>query len=140
MRQAVVLVSWAAVYLIVLLAAFAGLIKVASGWDAVVVTSGSMSPKLRSGDVIFIEAHPEEMLGQRSVITFRGADDGLVTHRVFETRVADESYVTKGDANPGPDADLVHRDQVVGVGRLVVPFLGLPVVWAARATSLPSRR
>lgn len=131
-RQVVVLVSWAAVYLVVLLAAFAGVIKVASGWDAVVVTSGSMSPTLRIGDVVFIDDHPDQMLGQRTVITFErvGGDDGLVTHRVFETLAADESYVTKGDANPTPDADAVHRDDVVGVGRLVVPFLGLPVVWA----------
>lgn len=132
-RQMVALVSWSAVYLIVLLATCAGLVTVTSGWDAVVVTSGSMSPKLRAGDLLFIDEHPPEMLGQRSVITFRrpGGDGELVTHRVFETIADDEVYVTKGDANPAPDVDRVPRDEVVGVGRLVVPFVGLPVVWAA---------
>lgn len=129
--RAAVLVSWSVVYLTVLLAAFAGIIRIASGWDAVVVTSGSMSPTLRRGDVLFIEDHPDDLVGQQSVITFEGGDQGtgLTTHRVFETLIVDQSYVTKGDANPTPDTDVVARDRVVGVGRLVVPFLGLPVIW-----------
>lgn len=128
------LVSWAVLYLVALLGAMAAVIAIAGNWDPVVVTSGSMSPTLRAGDVIFIEERPDELLGQRSVITFErdGADGDLVTHRIFEVLSDHQSYVTKGDANPTVDSDPVRHDDVVGVGRMVVPFLGLPVVWSAQ--------
>ena len=136
-RQVVILISWSIVYMTILLAAMAGLVKFASGWDPVVVSSGSMSPTLHVGDVLFVEEHPDELLGQQSVITYRrSADDELVTHRVFEALKDEESYVTKGDANPTPDTDLVHRTDVEGVGRLVVPFLGLPLIWMAEGNAL----
>jgi signal peptidase I len=136
-QQLVVLISWAAVFLVLLLAAIAGLIAVTTGWDSVVVTSNSMSPTLRAGDVLFLAEHPDEPLGQQSVITFeRSAGAGeLVTHRIFETLADEQSYVTKGDANPTPDTDVVHQSQVVGVGRLVVPFLGLPILWMAEGNT-----
>ena len=40
LRQVVVLLSWSLVYMTILLAAMAGLIRFASGWEPVVVTSG----------------------------------------------------------------------------------------------------
>ncbi|NND76137.1 MAG: signal peptidase I, partial [Ilumatobacter sp.] len=131
------LVSWAALYLVALLAAMASVIMIAGTWDPVVVTSGSMSPTLRAGDVLFIEQHPDDLLGQQSVITFeRAAGDGeLVTHRIFEVLSDEQAYVTKGDANPTTDSDTVHRTDVAGVGRMVVPFLGLPLVWSAEGNT-----
>ena len=52
----------------------------------------------------------------------------LVTHRVVGQE-ADGSYRTQGDANPTPDPRPVHPGNIVGVGRLLVPMVGLPVVW-----------
>ncbi|MEM7338192.1 MAG: EAL domain-containing protein [Actinomycetota bacterium] len=43
--------------------------------------------------------------------------------------VEDDGYVTKGDANPTPDPESLTADQIDGIGRLVVPFVGLPAVW-----------
>lgn len=41
----------------------------------------------------------------------------------------DGSYVTRGDANRQPDSTLLRLEQVVGVGRMLVPLVGLPLVW-----------
>ena len=41
----------------------------------------------------------------------------------------DGTLVTKGDANPTPDSVDVPRESVTGLGRLLVQFVGLPVVW-----------
>ena len=128
-RSTAALLCWSIVYFVVVLAAMTGLIRVVTGWDAVVIESGSMQPTLNVGDVLFLDDPPETAVGQRSVITFERADGELVTHRVFETDPATPSYITKGDANPSPDVDIVDGDQVVGVGTLVVPYVGLPVVW-----------
>ncbi len=128
-RESVVVVGWAAMYFVVVLAAMAGLIAATTGWDAVVITSGSMSPTLRPGDVMFVDEHPDGLVGQQAVITFERDDGEVVTHRVFQTDAAESSYITKGDANESPDSDVVRRDDVIGVGWLVVPYIGTPVIW-----------
>lgn len=115
---------------IVLLGTWLAIIVFATGWRPIVITGGSMQPALRVGDVILVDDHPSGLLGQRSVITYqpvRGA--GLVTHRIHEVLPESQTYVTKGDANPRADTDPVSPAQIVGVGRLVIPVLGLPVVW-----------
>ncbi len=126
------LMAWIYVYLVSLLGLWIVLVMVATGWRPIVVTSGSMAPTLRPGDVLLVDDPSGELVGQRSVITFDDPRRGeLVTHRVFEVLAEDRSYITKGDANPSPDTDRVAADDVVGIGRLVVPLIGLPVVWAA---------
>jgi hypothetical protein len=41
----------------------------------------------------------------------------------------DHSLVTKGDANVTEDSVAVPSDSVIGLGRLLVQFIGLPVAW-----------
>ncbi len=128
--QAVGLLSWTVVHLTLLLVAIAVVVAVTSGWSPVVVTGGSMAPSVRVGDVLFVEEPTDELIGQQSVITYDDRERGeLVTHRVFEVDVENGTYTTKGDANVEPDSGPIHHSDVVGVGRLLIPFLGLPIVW-----------
>jgi signal peptidase I len=125
------LLAWVYLYLLLLLAAWVCVATIATGWAPVVVTSGSMQPTLRPGDVLLLDDAPDEgLLAQRTVVTFRPADDpdSLVTHRIFA--VGDDHYITKGDANPTPDTDPLPAGAVEGVGRLVIPLVGLPLLWA----------
>ncbi|MGI9607704.1 MAG: signal peptidase I [Acidimicrobiales bacterium] len=126
------LLAWIHVYLLALLGAWIVIVMLTTGWAPIIVTTGSMTPTLRPGDVVMVDDHPDDgLLGQRTVITFEspGGDGELITHRVFETLPAAELYITKGDANQSPDSDRVSPTQVRGVARLVVPLVGLPVVW-----------
>lgn len=134
------MVAWIHLYVVGMLAAWVGVVVLVTGWDPVVITSGSMSPTLRPGDVLVVDEHPaDELVGQRSVITFRSAadDQELITHRVAEVLSNDRVYITQGDANPTRDSDPVTVDRVEGVGRLVVPLIGLPVVWATEGNMVP---
>lgn len=136
----VALLAWIQLYLLGLLGVWVIIVMTATGWQPIVVTTGSMTPTLRPGDVLMISEHPDDtLLGQRTVITFENQrEDGeLITHRVFETLPGSRRYITKGDANPSVDTDRVDPDQVVGVGQLVVPLVGLPVVWAKQG-NLPA--
>ncbi|MEM1332360.1 MAG: signal peptidase I, partial [Actinomycetota bacterium] len=103
-----------------------------AGWGPVVVTSDSMRPTLDAGDVVLVSA--DASIGQRDVIVFERGD-ALIAHRVFA--VEDDFFITKGDANASPDTDPVAASDVVGAGRLVIPMVGLPIVWAQTGQWLP---
>jgi signal peptidase I len=97
----------------------------------VVVTSASMSPLIRTGDVVLGAAPPAEPLAAGAVITFAGPSsdgaDRLITHRVVVA--TPDGYLTRGDANRVDDRGVVAYEDVRRVGRLVVPVLGYPAVW-----------
>jgi signal peptidase I len=99
-------------------------------WDPVLITSGSMQPHIRAGDMVLVDDVGEEQLSPGSVITFSfpGAGDDLVTHRIMEV-TADGAYLTKGDANPSGDSSPVEPGDVFGAPRLLVSTVGLPLLW-----------
>lgn len=100
-----------------------------AGWHPVVVTGGSMRPGLEPGDVVLIDDVPDDVL-PGTIVSYRDpARPGrLVTHRLHAVS-GDGTLETKGDANAVPDSTPVAREDVAGVGRLLVPLLGRPVMW-----------
>jgi signal peptidase I len=105
-------------------------------WQPVVITSGSMGPMIRQGDIVLLGAVPDEV-APGTVVTFEDPtrDGGLTTHRVTGIN-EDGTYQTRGDANLDADSTPVTRDALVGVGRLLVPFIGLPLTWMQGAILL----
>lgn len=120
-------VVWAVLTVTVLLSSWVAFGWWVGGWTPVTITSGSMEPALSVGDVLLIADDDLDGFGQRSIVVFE-RDDTLVAHRVFA--VEGDVLTTKGDANASPDVQPVASEDVVGVGRLVVPFIGRPIVWA----------
>ncbi|MFG2078382.1 signal peptidase I [Nonomuraea maritima] len=100
------------------------------GWRTSVILTGSMAPQIMPGDVVLFERRPAHTLGPGAVVLFAHPHrpDQLLTHRIREVR-PDGRIVTVGDANLRPDATPIGPDQVLGQGRLRVPWIGLPVVW-----------
>ncbi len=118
------------VYLLAALGALAILVPLATGMRSTVLMSDSMARSLAAGDVVLIEGHNGEGLGNGTVVMFRDmAQPGRhITHRIVGVN-RDGSYQTAGDANAQPDSTPVFPHQVVGVGRAVVPSIGLPALW-----------
>ncbi len=101
----------------------------ATDWEPVVITSGSMEPTIGPGDVVLARPVDRESLAPGAIVVFDDAQrNGLVTHRVSSVN-DDGSLVTKGDANQSPDGQSLHPGEVLGAGRLVVPEIGTPVLW-----------
>ncbi|WP_157767777.1 signal peptidase I [Actinosynnema pretiosum] len=98
------------------------------GWRPVVVTSGSMGPLVRPGDVVLLDPAPdrEPLVGDVVVYSRSGAPS--VMHRVVG-RDDDGRYRTRGDANPTPDAAPVAPEDVLGRVRGLVPGLGAPALF-----------
>lgn len=101
------------------------------GWNSYLIATGSMEPGISAGDIVVsspgIQGH--DLTGL--VITFEdpSIEDHILTHRVV-TVEGDGSLITKGDANPTPDTTPVRPEAVTGIGRLLVHYVGLPVIWA----------
>ncbi|MFI6683191.1 signal peptidase I [Streptomyces sp. NPDC050485] len=106
------------------------LAALACGWSPSVIVSGSMEPSLSRGDVIAVRQVKATEVGGGAVIAFNDPSHGgqLTAHRAIK-RWHGDSYETKGDANPKPDAGLVTPDRLKGVVAAVVPFVGATWLW-----------
>lgn len=126
--------AWLYLYSVAWLLAYAVLAVLVLGWKPVVITGGSMEPHIAAGDLVMV-TDVDERLGAGTVVTYRQPGrDRLVTHRVVEA--LPEGYRTRGDANAVPDSDIVPDDAVHGAGRLLIPFLGRPLVWGQQGAVL----
>ena len=94
------------------------------GMKSLAVLSGSMEPKIPVGSIVIIyDVEPDE-LQTGDVITYNLGGGTLVTHRVVEVDVDNQSIITKGDANEVEDGAPVSFSQVVGKMKMHVPYLG----------------
>lgn len=99
------------------------------GWRPTVVSSGSMAPAVRTGDVLLAEPGDGEGSVPGTVILYEDAVRGdIVAHRIRSV-TEDGRFITQGDANPGADSTPVDPGRVQGVGRMLVPYAGLPAHW-----------
>ncbi len=97
-----------------------------------VVLTGSMSPAIKTGSVVFVE--PQSSYGENDIITFRKSSlNEPVTHRIVgvQDNAGLISYVTKGDANESADLNLVGPSEVLGRVHFSIPLLGF-LLFAAR--------
>lgn len=106
------------------------LLPLVLGWRPYVVKSGSMEPRIKVGDVIIAspDQKPQDLLGRVTVFHDPAVPSNVKSHRVVALN-PDGTLTTKGDANPTPDPVAVPPAQVTGIGRLLVRWAGLPLVW-----------
>lgn len=110
------------------LLALAAVAHLVPGWSSTVVSSGSMAPLVRPGDVVVYSDTDVDKLDVGSVIVFTRDDGVQLVHRVVEVD-ADGSLITRGDANSTADPDRVTHADVRGRAFVLVPWVGLPRVW-----------
>jgi signal peptidase len=100
----------------------------AFGHPVMTVLSGSMTPVIRTGDLIVdnpVTAAQARNLHAGQIISVREApgSQAIITHRIVAVKVVDGAvgYVTKGDANNAPDTTLRRASDVIGVFRFAIP-------------------
>lgn len=107
-----------------------------------IVSGNSMYPTLQNGDLVFYKATNTQDIPNGTIIVFvQGGTsdpllDGLVRpvliHRVVGEEIQSDGtvcYQTKGDNNQANDPFLTKSDQVLGVAVLVIPKVGLLVLF-----------
>lgn len=101
-----------------------------TGLTPTLIISGSMAPTIAAGDIVLIGNAADEELRAGDVVTFDDpATPGrLLTHRIAGVQ-ADGTIRTRGDANASEDSTSIRRSHIRGVGRVLVPAVGMPLVW-----------
>ena len=89
------------------------------GIRSFVVMTGSMSPALPVGSMVFTARQNSYNIGQ--IITFKRGGIS-VTHRILD--IQNSQFITKGDANNTPDSQKVNQADIIGHDVAVVPFIG----------------
>ncbi len=88
------------------------------GVGATVVLSGSMEPRLSTGDLLFIAER--DSYGVGDIVVFQDGRTAVV-HRIIA--MDEEGIVTQGDANNTPD-DPISLDQIKGALVFDIPLVG----------------
>jgi signal peptidase len=131
LTPALSILCWFYLSVVAFLFAWVVVVWTVVGWKPMVVTTGSMQPAINPGDIV-LSAPPEDdvRLDAGTVITFEDPNrpGELITHRIDEIN-PDGTYATRGDANSSADSYEVEPEELTGVGRLLVPAVGLPRVW-----------
>lgn len=96
------------------------------GLSAFSVEAGSMEPTIKKGSMVYVRrGYSAEDYRENDIVTFAdSAGTKSFTHRIVHINAADNSFITKGDANK--DVDLQPTSAVFAIGKVefAVPFLG----------------
>lgn len=110
------------VVMLALAAALAG--PLLFGAKSFVVLTGSMTPTIPVGSIVYTQTADPETLEAGDVVTYTALESQvMVTHRVVENHPDSRELVTKGDANNDNDSPVAY-DRLVGKMALHIPYLG----------------
>ncbi len=99
-------------------------------YGVIVVGSGSMEGTLNIGDIAIFESYNRQKINKDDVIIFN-RDDVKFIHRVVKITFTNNEYryYTKGDANQELDEGYVTRNDMIGVSKLRIKYIGYPSIW-----------
>jgi signal peptidase I len=91
------------------------------------ISSNSMWPALKQGDIIFIKKVSPEDIKVDDIIVWQQEERGFVIHRVI--KIKENAIITRGDANTAEDPPVAF-EKIVGKmlefrgNALKIPYLG----------------
>ena len=67
----------------------------------------------------------------QAIKALKEAEKEIVVHRLIRIVKADNEvfYYTKGDANKEEDDYLIKKEDIIGIVRFKIPYIGYPTVW-----------
>lgn len=94
-------------------------------YKSYIITTNSMEPSIKVGDVVVTKSIKEKDLKEGDVITFRDNQE-VITHRIVKIDNVDNMnyYITKGDNNNVEDQKKVVYSEIEGKSILIIPGLG----------------
>lgn len=96
------------------------------------IASDSMYPALKKGDAIILEKTDKKNINtlKKGMIVAYEQDGKIVTHRILtiELQNGKEYIITKGDNNSTKDVQKKTKDDIIGIVRFRIPYVGYPSV------------
>lgn len=90
-----------------------------------------MKPEFSRGDVCIVKKIDEvEEIQQGDIIEYIYNNTSIL-HRVIkiEESITRKEFITKGDNNTMQDIYPVHEEQILGIVKYKIPYIGYPSVW-----------
>ena len=95
------------------------------------IASNSMYPTLQKGDAIIIKKlndNDKKKIEIGDIIVFQ-EEGHIITHRVVE--IKEGVYITKGDNNSTKDMNKKTKNDILGLVKVRIPYLGYPSVFVS---------
>lgn len=101
-------------------------------YQALTIGSGSMSPAIEKGDVIILKGMKNEearKIKKGDVLVYNH-DNKIIVHRVIKKSNNGKtiSFKTKGDYNNTKDSWIVKQEDVIGIVKFRIRWVGMPTV------------
>lgn len=100
-------------------------------YGILIIGSGSMTGAINKGDAIFFEQYNKnKKIEEGQVIIFNKKDIRIV-HRVVDIKNVngETRYTTKGDANPENDEGYITDEDITGICKFKITYIGYPTIW-----------
>ncbi len=96
------------------------------------IVSNSMKPIYSRGAMVVVQKQEAVDIAVGDIVQYQ-ASGKTITHRVIsvdydENGTGDRVFITKGDNSPSQDPP-VGAEQIIGVVRFYIPYIGYPTVW-----------
>ena len=117
------------IFIVIFVSFMVGLFK----YEPIAIISNSMHPVFNRGDVVVFSKTSEEDLKklEKYAIIIYNIGNQQIVHRVIDIKHQNGEilFQTKGDANTSPDLELVSTEQVIGIYKFSIKYIGYPSVW-----------
>ena len=115
---------------IIFMALFTMLISCQFRYGILVVGSGSMTGSIDIGDAIIYKSYKNDSIKKGDIIVFK-SDDLKIVHRVVEKLNfnGEIRYYTKGDINEEVDPGYRVKDDIIGIKKIKIKYVGIPTLW-----------
>lgn len=89
-----------------------------------------MTGEINKGDALIYETYDDQIIQTGQVVVFI-KNDTTVIHRVVDIKKINGTvrYYTKGDANVSEDAGYITDENIIGVAKMKIKFIGYPTIW-----------
>ncbi len=99
-------------------------------YSIIAIGSGSMESTICKGDAVIYQKTDPSELNISDIIVFK-KENKRVVHRIVSIERENESYYikTKGDNNSEVDNWIVTNDEIIGIVRTNIKYIGYPTIW-----------
>ena len=99
-------------------------------YGIIVVGSSSMANTINKGDAVIFEKYEGQKLEEGQIIIFK-KDNIITVHRIKDVQMlnSDMIFYTQGDNNQQRDDGYRTQEDIIGIVKLKVQYIGWPTIW-----------